>query len=57
MGAWADLAEALQEMGYDRKRISDVLNRLEKEHADTIQTMTRHQAEELLFRQAIIALG
>lgn len=56
-GIWSDLAEALQEMGYDRKKVGEVIARLEKEHAAELAGLTSHQAEELMFRNAIVALG
>ncbi|AEC01812.1 Holliday junction branch migration protein RuvA [Parasphaerochaeta coccoides] len=56
-GRWTDLSEALQEMGYDRKKVMEILARLEKEHESEMSGLTAHQTEELMFRNAIIALG
>ncbi len=54
---WAELATALAEMGYDKKKVSETLNKLVEEHALLLEPMGQHEAEETLFRYAIIALG
>ncbi|MFA6687920.1 MAG: Holliday junction branch migration protein RuvA [Sphaerochaetaceae bacterium] len=54
---WSELAEALAEMGYDKKKVTETLSRLVDEHAPQLEAMGQHEAEETLFRYAIIALG
>ncbi|MDY4609442.1 MAG: Holliday junction branch migration protein RuvA [Sphaerochaetaceae bacterium] len=54
---WSELAEALVEMGYDKKKVSETLVKLVDEHALLLEPMEQHEAEETLFRYAIIALG
>lgn len=54
---WSELAEALTEMGYDRKKVAETLTKLVEEHSLLLDSMGQHEAEETLFRYAIIALG
>ncbi len=54
---WAELAEALVEMGYDKRKVSETLVKLVEEHALLLEPMEQHEAEETLFRYAIVALG
>ncbi len=54
---WAELAEALVEMGYDKRKVSETLAKLVEEHALLLEPMEQHEAEETLFRYAIVALG
>jgi Holliday junction DNA helicase RuvA len=54
---WSDILEALIEMGYDRKKSEEVLEKLLSQQGSQLEALGRHEAEELLFRNAIIALG
>ena len=54
---WADILDALFEMGYDRKRSEEVLDTLLIQLGPQLESLGRHEAEELLFRNAIVALG
>jgi hypothetical protein len=48
----------LGEMGYDKKKVTEKLSRRSwTEHAPQLEAMGQHEAEETLFRYAIIALG
>lgn len=50
---WADLVNALVEMGFERRRSEEVIGDLEVEFAKEIGELSRHDAEELLFRHAL----
>ncbi|WP_320129245.1 Holliday junction branch migration protein RuvA [uncultured Sphaerochaeta sp.] len=54
---WNDILDALFEMGYDRKRSEEVLDKLITQLGPQLDSLGKHEAEELLFRNAIIALG
>jgi Holliday junction DNA helicase RuvA len=54
---WADILEALIDMGYDRRKSEEVLEKLLSQLEGQLEALGRHEAEELLFRNAIIALG
>jgi Holliday junction DNA helicase RuvA len=54
---WTDILEALVDMGYDRKKSEEVLEKLLSQLEVQLEALGRHEAEELLFRNAIIALG
>jgi Holliday junction DNA helicase RuvA len=54
---WTDILEALVDMGYDRKKSEEVLEKLLSQLEGQLEALGRHEAEELLFRNAIIALG
>jgi Holliday junction DNA helicase RuvA len=55
--AWADILDALFDMGYDRKRSEEVLDTLLIQLGPQLESLGKHEAEELLFRNAIVALG
>mgnify|MGYP003765067697 FL=1 len=50
---WADVVNALVEMGFERRRSEEVVGELEVEFAKEIGELGRHSAEELLFRHAL----
>ncbi|NLJ46716.1 MAG: Holliday junction branch migration protein RuvA [Treponema sp.] len=52
-GPWADVAQALADMGYDRKRADEAISRLAGELGD----FTGPEAEQELFRRAIRELS
>ncbi|WP_422480686.1 Holliday junction branch migration protein RuvA [Pleomorphochaeta sp. DL1XJH-081] len=52
-----DLVAALSDMGYDKRQTVGVISELLKEHADLLSGKNLHEAEEFLFRNAIIRLG
>ncbi len=54
---WSDIIDALVDMGYDRRRIEEVVDKLVTEQAEKLEEFSRHDAEEYLFRSAIVALG
>ncbi|WP_332446943.1 Holliday junction branch migration protein RuvA [Sphaerochaeta sp.] len=56
-GQWADIVNALLDMGYDRRRVEQVIEEMSGEHAAEIEQLSRHEAEQLLFRYAIKRLG
>ncbi|HKL58743.1 MAG TPA: Holliday junction branch migration protein RuvA [Sphaerochaeta sp.] len=54
---WNDILDALVEMGYDRRKVEDVVERLVTEGTEKLSALSHHDAEEFIFRSAIIALG
>lgn len=54
---WADILDALVEMGYDKRKVEDTVERLVQEKQDELAGLTHHETEEFIFRSAIIALG
>jgi len=50
---WADVVNALVEMGFERRRSEEVIGDLEIEFAREIGELSRQSAEELLFRHAL----
>ncbi|MDY0290223.1 MAG: Holliday junction branch migration protein RuvA [Sphaerochaeta sp.] len=54
---WGDILDALVEMGYDRRRVEEVVERLVTEEQAKFATFSHHETEEFIFRSAIIALG
>ena len=54
---WSDIINALVDMGYDRRRVEQLIEEQTEIHKDTIATVGQHESEELLFRQAIKLLG
>jgi len=50
---WADLVNALVEMGFERRRSEEVIENLEVEFATEIGELSRQSGEELLFRHAL----
>lgn len=55
--AWTDILDALVSMGYDRRKVEDVVERLVTEKQDSLANLSNHETEEFIFRSAIIALG
>jgi hypothetical protein len=43
-------------MGYDKKRVVDVITDLEKANSELLSRKNRHEQEEFLFRLAISSL-
>ncbi len=54
---WGDILNALVDMGYDRRKVEDVVEKLVTEKQDALSALNGHEAEEFIFRSAIIALG
>ena len=54
---WSDIINALVDMGYDRRRVEQLIEEQTEIHKDTIAAVGQHESEELLFRQAIKLLG
>lgn len=52
-----DLVAALSDMGYDKRQIVGVLAELLNEHGDLLAGKNLHEAEEFLFRNALVRLG
>jgi len=50
---WADVVNALVEMGFERRRSEEVIGDLEIEFAREIGELSRQSAEELLFHHAL----
>lgn len=51
-----DLVAALSDMGYDKKRVVDVIAGLEQTHAAELGTKSLQEQEEILFRLALSTL-
>jgi len=54
---WGDILDALVEMGYDRRRVEDIVEKLVDDKQDKLAKLNHHETEEYIFRSAIIALG
>jgi Holliday junction DNA helicase RuvA len=54
---WADIVNALVDMGYERRRVEETIQALSQEMEETLKKVSHHDAEELLFRSAIKMLG
>ena len=56
---WNDVIVALTDMGYDRKRVEETVERLAAENKEKLSDMNENKAliEEQLFRQAIVELA
>lgn len=54
---WSDITNALVDMGYDRRRVEQLIEEQTEIHKETIAKISQHEGEELLFRQAIKLLG
>lgn len=52
-----DLIVALADMGYDKRQVVAAVTKLLEENEQLLQEKRQHEAEEFLFRQAIIELG
>jgi len=56
-GLWSDIVNALVYMGYDRRRVEEVIDGLSRQEAEAIGSLIHHDAEQLLFRSAVKLLG
>jgi len=54
---WSDILNALVDMGYERRKVEDVVEKLVTEKQDKLAHLSHHETEEFIFRSAIIALG
>ncbi|MEA4861113.1 MAG: Holliday junction branch migration protein RuvA, partial [Sphaerochaeta sp.] len=54
---WADIVNALVDMGYERRRVEETIQALSQDMEETLKKVSHHDAEELLFRSAIKMLG
>ncbi len=54
---WNDILNALVDMGYDRRKVEDVVEKLVVEGQEKLAGLSHHETEEFIFRSAIIALG
>ena len=54
---WTDILDALVDMGYDRRKVEEVVEKLVTEQQDNLAKLSHHETEEFIFRSAIIALG
>jgi len=54
---WSDIVNALVDMGYDRRRVEQIIEEQTEVHKEAIAAVSQHEGEELLFRQAIKLLG
>lgn len=54
---WSDITNALVDMGYERRRVEQLIEEQTEIHKETIAKVSQHESEELLFRQAIKLLG
>ncbi len=54
---WGDILDALVDMGYERRKVEDVVERLVTEDREKLSSLSHHETEEYIFRSAIIALG
>jgi len=52
-----DLVAALSDMGYDKRQVIGTLTELLAEHGELLGGKSLQEAEEFLFRNAIIRLG
>lgn len=55
--AWSDIVNALVDMGYDRRKVEEVIDSLSQQEAEAIGKLSHHDAEQLLFRNAVKLLG
>lgn len=54
---WADIIQALVDMGYDRRAVEQQIEKLVEKESAQLEKLSHHDSEELLFRSAIKALG
>lgn len=54
---YEDVVNALIEMGYDRKKVSNAIAELLDKNAAKIESMNQSQVEEWLFRSAVLGLS
>lgn len=55
--AYSELISALVEMGYDKKTVKTILDKIVQKNTEKIASLSPSDAEEWLFRQAIFALN
>ena len=54
---WGDILNALVDMGYDRRKVEEIVEKLVTEKQEELVGLSHHETEEFIFRSAIIALG
>lgn len=54
---WSDIITALVDMGYDRRKVEEVIDSLSEQESEAIGKLSHHDAEQLLFRSAVKLLG
>ncbi len=54
---YPDIFQALVEMGYDKKRVSDCIKNLVSENAALLSSKTYSEQEEWIFRNAVLKLS
>ena len=54
---WADIVNALVDMGYERRRVEETIQTVSQDMEETLKKVSHPDAEELLFRSAIKMLG
>ncbi len=54
---YQDIIDALVEMGYDKKKVLDVISRLLKDNEEYVASHGQSAIEEWLFRSAVVALS
>jgi len=54
---YQDIIDALVEMGYDKKKVLDVVSRLLKDNEEYVASHGQSAVEEWLFRSAVVALS
>lgn len=55
--AYQDIVDALVEMGYDKKKVLDVIGRLLEENSAQLEGKSQSSIEEHLFRNAVLMLS
>lgn len=55
--AYQDIVDALVEMGYDKKKVLDVIGRLLEENSAQLEGKSQSSIEEYLFRNAVLMLS
>lgn len=54
---YQDIIEALTEMGYEKKKVVEVIAKLLEDNKEKVQDKSQSEIEEFLFRNAIVALS
>ncbi|MFA5447371.1 MAG: Holliday junction branch migration protein RuvA [Sphaerochaeta sp.] len=54
---YSDIINALVDMGYDRRQVERLIDEQLEVQKESLATLSHHEGEELLFRQAIKLLG
>lgn len=55
--AYQDIVDALVEMGYDKKKVLDVISKLLEENSAQLEGKSQSSIEEYLFRNAVLMLS